>query len=217
MPSAHKFRHLVRFNRVDWSDARVALLKEVDVLRQKEISVTGKWALINVLQATGNTEDAKQARILVEELTRDQTHFSGWRLVEEFCAADPCDPTSEKPDNVKQTAQNYRDIDVKKLRLSVDIASEDDFFAMARSGTARFEAQVAIAKQGICSRCCAPTGLATVHTLSLSFALNQEEERWPQEFARSDLAHPCVMVAFIAPILGPDKPPGTVGRPNPTA
>ncbi|MCY3792424.1 MAG: restriction endonuclease, partial [Gemmatimonadetes bacterium] len=97
MPSDHKFRHLVRFNRVDWSDARVALLKEVDVLKQKEISVTGKWALVNVLQATGNTEDAKQARILVEELTRDQTHFSGWRLVEKFCAADPCDPTSEKP------------------------------------------------------------------------------------------------------------------------
>ena len=146
MPPDREFKHLVRFNRVDWSDARVALLEEADVLRQEEISVTGKWALVNILQATGNTEDAKQARILVEELTKDQTHFPGWRLVEKFCAADPCDPTSEKPDNVKQTAQNYRNIDVKELRLRGDTTSEDNFFAMARPGMARFEAQVAIAK-----------------------------------------------------------------------
>ena len=64
MPPDREFKHLVRFNRVDWSDARIALLKEVDVLRQEEISVTGKWALVNILQSTGNTEDAKQARIL---------------------------------------------------------------------------------------------------------------------------------------------------------
>ena len=141
-----EFKHLVRFNNVDWFDIRVALLEEADVLRQKEISVTGKWALVNILQATGNTEDAKQAKILVEELTRDHTHFPGWRLVEKFCAVAPCDPTSEKPDNVKQTAQNYRNIDVKELRLREDTTSEDDFFAMARPGMARFEAQVAITK-----------------------------------------------------------------------
>ena len=146
MPPDREFKHLVRFNRVDWSNARVALLKEVDVLRQEEISNTGKWALVNILQSTGNTEDAKQARILVEELTKDHTYFSGWRRVEDYCSIDPCDPTSEKPDNVKQTAQNYRDIDVKKLRLSRSTTSEDHFFAMARPGMARFETRVAIAK-----------------------------------------------------------------------
>ena len=146
MPPDREFKHLVRFNNVDWSDARVALLEEADVLRQEEISVTGKWALVNILQATGNTEDAKQARILVEELTKDHTYFSSWRRVEDYCSTDPCDPTSEKLDNVKQTAQNYRDIDVKKLRLSRSTTSEDHFFAMARPGMARFEARVAIAK-----------------------------------------------------------------------
>ena len=146
MPLDREFKHLVRFNNVDWSDARVALLKEADVLRQEEISGTGKWALVNILQATGNTEDAKQVRILVEELTRDHPYFPSWRRVEDYCSTDPCDPTSEKPDNVKQTAQNYRDIDVKKLRLSRGATSEDHFFIMARPGMARFEAQVAIAK-----------------------------------------------------------------------
>ena len=146
MPPDREFKHLVRFNNVDWSDARVALLEEADVLRQEEISATGKWALVNILQSTGNTEDAKQARILVEELTKDHTYFPSWRLVEDYCSTDPCDPTSEKPNNVKQTAQNYRNIDVNELRLMVDITSEDDFFATARPGMARFEAQVAIAK-----------------------------------------------------------------------
>ena len=148
MPPDREFKHLVRFNRVDWSDARVALLKEVDVLRQEEISNTGKWTLVNILQSTGNTEDAKQARVLVEELTKDHTYFSNWRRVEDYCSTDPCDPTSEKPDNVKKTAQNYRDIDVKELRLRVDTTSEDHLFGMARPGMARFEAQVAIAKHG---------------------------------------------------------------------
>ena len=146
MPPDREFKHLVRFNRVDWSDARVALLKEVDVLRQEDISDIGKWTLVNILQSTGNTEDAKQARILIEELTKDHTYFSSWRRVEDHCSTDPCDPTSEKPDNVKQTAQNYKDIDVKKLRLSRSTTSEDYFFAMARPGMARFEARVAIAK-----------------------------------------------------------------------
>ena len=146
MPPDREFKHLVRFNRVDWSDARVALLKEVDVLRQEDTSVTGRWALVNILQATGDTEDARQAGILVEELTKDHNRFLGCRLVEKFCATDPCDPTSKKPDNVKKTAQNYRDIDVKKLRLSRSTTSEDHLFDMARPGMARFEARVAIAK-----------------------------------------------------------------------
>ena len=69
LPPDREFKHLVRFNRVDWSDARVALLKEVDVLRQEDTSVAGRWALVNILQATGNTEDARQAGILVSRET----------------------------------------------------------------------------------------------------------------------------------------------------
>ena len=147
MPPNHEFRHLVRFNQVDWSDARSALLKEVEVLRQNEISDTGKWALVNVLRATGNPEDAKYAKILVDELTKDRPHFPGWRRVENYCATDPCDPKSEKPDNVKQTAQNYKDIDVSQIWVSRSQTSAGLFLTKARSGMARFESQVAIAKQ----------------------------------------------------------------------
>ena len=139
-------RHLVQFNRIDWYDARIALLKEADVLWQKEISVTGKWALVNVLRATGSPEDAELERILVTELTKDHPHFSNWQRVNDYCATDPCVPRSKKPDNVKQTAQNYRDIDVSKLCISRSQNSEGYFLDKARPGIARFEPQVAIAK-----------------------------------------------------------------------
>ena len=146
IPPNQGFRHLIRFNYVDWSDAHVALLKAVNILGQNEISVTGKWALVNVLLAMGSPEDAKQAKILVDELTKDRTHFPGWRLVEDYCDADPCDPRSKKPDNVLQTAQNYKDIDVSQIWVSRSQNSANHFLTMARPGMARFESQVAIAK-----------------------------------------------------------------------
>ena len=146
MSPDQEFRHLVRFNQVDWSDARVALVKEIDVLQQNEISVTGKWALVNVLQATGSPKDAKRARILVDELTKDRPHFPSWRRVEDYCASDPCDPRSEKPDNVKQTAQDYKDIDVSQIWVSRSQTSAYLFLTKARPGMVRFKPQVAIAK-----------------------------------------------------------------------
>ncbi len=145
-PPDQEFRHLIQFNQVDWSDTRVALLKEIHVLRQNEISVTGKWALVNVLQAIGSPEEARQARILVEKLTEDRPHFPSWRLVEDYCSTDPCDPRSEKPDNVQQTAQNHKDIDVSQIWVSRSQTSAGLFLTKARSGVARFEPQVAIAK-----------------------------------------------------------------------
>ena len=145
MPLDQEFRHLIQFNQVDWSDTRVALLKEVNVLRQNETSTTGKRALINILRATGSPEDAKQAREL-DELSENRTHTYSLRRVEIHCATDPCDPRSEKPDNVKQTAQKYKEIDVSTLWVSMGKTSEDYFLDKARPGMARFEPDVAKAK-----------------------------------------------------------------------
>ena len=145
MSPDQELRHLTRFNHVDWIDTRVVLLKKVNVLEKNEISTTGKRTLINILRATGSAQDAKRAKKLAE-LTGNRTHTYSWRQVDGYCAADPCDPRSEKPNNVKQTAQNYRDIDVSKLWVNRSQNSEGYFFDKARPGIARFEPQVAIAK-----------------------------------------------------------------------
>ena len=141
-----EFMHLVRLNRADWHETRTALLQEMAVFRQEDISSTGKWALVTILRSTGDPEDAEQARILTEDLTSDRERPYSWRLVEDYCATDPCDPTSERPDNMNRTAQSYRNIDVSKMRLSRDSSTEDHFLSMARPGVVRFEARIAAEK-----------------------------------------------------------------------
>ena len=141
-----EFMHLVRFNRADWRETRTALLQEMDVFRQKDTSRTGKWTLVTLLRSTGDPEDAEQARVLMEDLTSDQDPPYRWRRVEDYCATDPCDPTSERPDNMDRTAQRYRSIDVSKIRLSRNASAEDHFLSMARPGMVRFEARTAADK-----------------------------------------------------------------------
>jgi len=140
------FMHLVSLNRADWPQTRTALLEESVPLREANVSTTGKWTLVTILRATGHSDDGKEAQSLVKELTKDWPTFEGWRLIENYCTTDPCDPLSEDPENVTRTAEQYAAIDVSKLRQSMGRASEDHFFDMARPGIARFKPDVAVAK-----------------------------------------------------------------------
>jgi len=140
------FIHLVSLNRVDWSRTRAAFLEESTALRKADVSTTGKWALVTILLATGHSDDGKEAQLLVENLTKDRPRFGSWRLIENYCTSDPCDPVSKQPENLTQTAEQYAAIDVSKLRQSMDQASEDHFFVMARPGISRFKPEVAVAK-----------------------------------------------------------------------
>lgn len=141
-----EFIHLVSLNRVDWSQTRAALLGVSNELREEEVSMTGKWTLVKILQATGHSDDGKEALAFVEDLTKDWPHFESWRLIEDYCATDPCDPVSEQPENVKRTAEKYAAIDVRKLREFSVQRSEDLFFSKARPGIARFKPEVAVTK-----------------------------------------------------------------------
>lgn len=140
------FIHLVSLNQVDWSQTRAALFEVSAALRDADVSTTGKWTLVNILRATGSSDDGKEAQSLVEDLTKDWPPCKRWRLIEDYCATDPCDPTSEQPDNIVGTAEQYAAIDVSKLRQGMGQASEDHFFDMARPGIARFKLEVAVAK-----------------------------------------------------------------------
>ena len=116
------------------------------VFRQEDTSRTGKWALVTLLRSTGDPEDAEQARVLTEDLTSDQDPPVSWRHVEDYCATDPCDPASERPENIGRTAQRYRSIDVSKIQSDEWADAEDHFLSMARPGMARFEARIAADK-----------------------------------------------------------------------
>lgn len=141
-----EFAQLVCFNRSDWPASRVALLSALQPLGSDEISRTGKWALVKVLCATGGSEDASAAQILIDDLTKDFPHYSGGRLVEKYCATDPCDPSAQNPGNIEETAERYEEIDVSKLCEGMYSTSEDHFFRDARPGLVRFVSGVAIQK-----------------------------------------------------------------------
>lgn len=131
--------HLISLNRIDWQETRIALLEACNLLRSINTSITGKWALVTILRATGDTDDDEEARTIVTELCKDQPSFKSWRLIENFCANDPCNPASIEPDNISQTATQYAAMDVNNLRQGLGHTHEDLLFDDARTGMARFK------------------------------------------------------------------------------
>jgi len=143
----HKeFKHLASLNPIDWLQTREALRCESAVLRDADVSRTGKWALVTILRATGHSDDGEEAEFLVENLTKGRPRPESWRRIETYCASDPCDPDSEKPGNVVHTAEVYGKIDVSKLAIAMGPTSEDHFWSVARPGIAGFEPTAAVAK-----------------------------------------------------------------------
>jgi hypothetical protein len=141
-----EFTHLVQLNRCDWPQAREAILRTARLFEATDVSLTGKWAVANLLLATGNPDDAARGEALVKELTARWPKFGSARAVEGYCASDPCDPASAKPTNISATAENYAAIDVSKIRLHMGNSDVDHLFESARPGIARFEPQIAISK-----------------------------------------------------------------------
>tara|TARA_R110000868_G_scaffold352856_2_gene614101 strand:- start:187 stop:4839 length:4653 start_codon:yes stop_codon:yes gene_type:complete len=142
-----EFIALLRFNRKDWNAMRVALLEATSFLNGENISRTGKWALVALLRGLSTADDAALETRLVKDLTQDRQYPKGWRLVEKYCATDPCDPGSIRPDNIDQTAEQYRQIKIEEVSKNRSMGAEDHFIRDARPGLARFVPEVAIDTQ----------------------------------------------------------------------
>ena len=140
-----ELQYVVRLNRVDWGAARAALLREGSIFRRADVSRLGIWALIVLLEATGEPGDAREAEELRVSVS-DLEPRNGWRLVEQYCSSDPCDPSALKPTGITGTAGSYETIDVASLHGGPYRAGEDTFFEMARPGVVRFEAEVGVSK-----------------------------------------------------------------------
>lgn len=138
------FYHLIQLNRVDWVETRDAMLSAVKHLRGSGVSKTGRRALANALSATADLTAAIEANSIIEDLTKDHERFPGWRLIDNWCATDPCDPRSEKPENISATAEKYQQLDVTKLYKSQSRGQDGHFFEGALAGLVRFEPEAAI-------------------------------------------------------------------------
>ena len=141
-----QFRHLLSLNSRDWANARQVLLDESRAFRADDSSPTGKWALVSILNGTGNDDDAREASVLVKTLREPLPWPKSWRRIEKYCSVDPCDPASEKPANVVKTSTDYQKIDVTQLHLGLDHTSESAFLEKALPAIARFFPEIAVAK-----------------------------------------------------------------------
>ena len=139
-----ELEYIVRLNRCDWPAARAALLSESTLLRTAAVSNAGTWALVVLLRATGDPDDANRAEALTAKISDFMPR--SWRLVEEYCASDPCDPSALTPVNVASTACQYETIDVSSLYGGTHRSRDDLFFEMARPGVVRFQGDVAVKK-----------------------------------------------------------------------
>lgn len=138
------FKQLICFNPVDWSETREKLHFAMEHLLGLNPSQTGQWATVTIQRATGDPDDAGKARNHVDELVRDRKKFVNWRLLEQYCAVDPCDPTSVIPENVTKTIETYARVDVNKLFHFMGQGEDDLFFRHARAAVSRFAPHIAI-------------------------------------------------------------------------
>lgn len=140
------FSWLLSFNKIDWLNTRDHLIFESNLLRERSTSSTGQWALVRILRSTGDAADAASASKLYEILIKDRPNFANWRLVEQYCSVDPCDPSSIKPENVVATAKKFTRVDVNTIHQSIGATSEDHFFDGATPSMVRFYPELAIKK-----------------------------------------------------------------------
>ncbi|PAU72431.1 hypothetical protein [Vreelandella alkaliphila] len=138
------FLDLISLNLCDWSEARSALLQSCKDLTTDSISKTGKWALLRILRATGDSGDDQEASILYKELTQDRQMPPGPFPTKE--KIEPCDPLATPPANLDNIVQRYQSLDITALRQSMGQAHQDLVFNDSRPVVARFALEVATAK-----------------------------------------------------------------------
>lgn len=138
-----EFRDLIAFNVVDWEDIRSHLKMHWNSFVQDESSLTGKWTAINILMATGHSDDAQQAEKFAHQLRDNSLDRKSWHINESWCEADPCNPANLESDNVSITADKHTQLDVSKLYNSFGNGYQESFFYGAATSLARYRPKIA--------------------------------------------------------------------------
>ena len=141
-----QFQHLVRFNSRDWRATREALLKACEPFLMAGTSKVGEWAAVTILRATGQSDDAARAQEIAERLTRDRPRYVA-PPDDTYSATDPCDPQSDRPENIDRVAAGYERLDVSHLREGRGATAQDHHFSRALPGLARFQPEIAVEVQ----------------------------------------------------------------------
>lgn len=129
---------LISLNVIDWVEFRNSLRLKLDEWAADRLSAIGKRAIINGLRSTGDSQDASRAKLLAREMDGEAREGQHWRLIEKYCSVDPCDPTSQEPENIVGTLQQFKGLDLSDLWAKRYCSEQDHFFLMSLTGLARF-------------------------------------------------------------------------------
>lgn len=140
------YQFLCWHNQADWSEARAALLDAAEPFAAEDTSRVGRWTMVHVLRATGDSEDAARSGRIVETLVDTSQYPGSWRLIEDYCATDPCDPASERPENITRTAERLVALEPSSLMIGRSMSEHDHFLHDVMPSIARFEPALAASK-----------------------------------------------------------------------
>lgn len=99
-----------------------------------------------MLFAAGSEDDCREASRVAADLRSDHPDFPYFNQTEEYCSVDPCDPTSECPENLNDTAKKYEAIEVDNLLTHMGASKEEWMWKDALISISRFAEDVAIQK-----------------------------------------------------------------------
>jgi len=139
----NQFRHLIRFNSVDWRQTRDALRVACEPFLMAETSPTAKRAAVAVLGATGDPADASRARRTFETLDRGERRPI-WPEDPTYSKVDPCDPATSPPDNIDKIVETSRNLKFGSLSTGIGMTAEDHVSGRSLPVLARFELNAAL-------------------------------------------------------------------------
>jgi hypothetical protein len=139
----NQFRHLVRFNPVDWLRTRDAVRIACEPFLAAGASATARRAAVTMLGATGDPDNAARARAIFEDLDRDSNRFI-WPVDGTYSKVDPCDPGTRSPENMSSIVDANRNVNVGALSNGIGMTGEDHMSTRSLPVIARFELTAAI-------------------------------------------------------------------------
>jgi hypothetical protein len=124
----------VRRNRIDYPKFAEQVHSRVDRMLTSGVSDVGREAAATVLRVLGSEEAAQGA----EQLS-PRPVFEGRRRVEDYCATDPYDPASTRPDNLERAIEEAAAIDPGGIWNHMSPGKRDHELDWIRPGLARFD------------------------------------------------------------------------------
>jgi len=128
---------VIRLNGEDFALLEQNLRNAIARMLGTNSSETGRAAAAIALRVLGTAETVAEANSL-----SPRELFQGWRRVENYCASDPFDPSSEKPSNLTNAIQQADAIVPEKLWNHMGQTLEDIDLSWITPGLARFEPSI---------------------------------------------------------------------------